>query len=63
VARAKMILLAEQGLSNDEIANSLSTRREIVSRWERRDRLDGFDRPSICANPFGTDAADCPFLP
>jgi len=51
VARAKMILLAEQGLSNDAIANSLSTRREIVSRWRKRffeKRLGGledFPRP------------------
>jgi hypothetical protein len=51
VARAKMILLAEQGLANDEIANSLSTRREIVSRWRKRffeKRLGGledFPRP------------------
>ena len=51
VARAKMMLLAEQGLSNDEIANSLSTHREIVSRWRKRffeKRLGGledFPRP------------------
>src|SRR5438270_12955503 len=41
-----MILLAEQGLSNDEIANSLSTRREIVSRWRKRffeKRLGGLE--------------------
>jgi Winged helix-turn helix len=36
VARAKMILFAQQGLSNDEIADGLSTRREIVSRWRKR---------------------------
>jgi len=36
VARAKMILLAQQGLSNDQIADRLSTRREIVSRWRKR---------------------------
>jgi hypothetical protein len=36
VARAKMILLAHQGLSNDQIADRLSTRREIVSRWRKR---------------------------
>jgi Winged helix-turn helix len=36
VARAKMILLAQQGLSNDQIADCLSTRREIVSRWRKR---------------------------
>jgi transposase-like protein len=31
-----MILLAQQGLSNDQIADRLSTRREIVSRWRKR---------------------------
>jgi len=36
VARAKMILLAQRGLSNDQIAEHLSTRREIVSRWRKR---------------------------
>jgi DNA-binding CsgD family transcriptional regulator len=36
VARAKMILFAQQGLSNDQIADRLSTRREIVSRWRKR---------------------------
>jgi hypothetical protein len=51
VARAKMILLAQQGLSNDQIADRLSTRREIVSRWRKRffkKRLAGledFQRP------------------
>ena len=46
VLRAKMILLAHQGLSNDEIADRLSTRREIVSRWRKRffeERLDGLE--------------------
>lgn len=36
VIRAKMILLAAQGLSNDEIATRLGTRREIVSMWRKR---------------------------
>lgn len=36
VVRAKMVLLAALGLSNDEIADQLSTRREIVSRWRKR---------------------------
>jgi transcriptional regulator len=31
VLRAKMILLAAQGLENDEIAFRLNTRREVVS--------------------------------
>jgi hypothetical protein len=46
VARAKMILMAHQGLSNDKIAERLSTRREIVSLWRKRffeQRLLGLD--------------------
>ena len=46
VVRAKMILLAHQGLSNDEVADRLSTRREIVSMWRKRffeQRLPGLD--------------------
>lgn len=44
VLRARMILLAAEGLSNDEIAARLDTRREIVSLWRKRffeDRLAG----------------------
>jgi hypothetical protein len=36
VVRAKMILLAADGLGNDEIALCLHTRREIVSLWRKR---------------------------
>jgi hypothetical protein len=36
VVRAKMILLAAEGLSNDEIALRLNTRREVVSMWRQR---------------------------
>ena len=36
VVRAKMVLLAHEGLSNDQIAERLSTRREIVSMWRKR---------------------------
>ncbi len=36
VVRAKMILLAADGLGNDEIASCLHTRREIVSLWRKR---------------------------
>jgi DNA-binding NarL/FixJ family response regulator len=36
VLRAKMILLAAQGLDNDEIALRLNTRREVVSMWRKR---------------------------
>lgn len=36
VFRAQTILLAAQGLRNDEIAARLNTRREIVSKWRKR---------------------------
>ena len=56
VSRARMILLAAQGLSNDEIANRLNTPRKVVSMWRKRffeKRLPGIEerfrpgRPSI----------------
>lgn len=46
VLRAKMVLLAAQGLSNDEIAARLDTRREVVSMWRKRffeQRLAGLE--------------------
>ena len=46
VRRAKIILLAAQELRNDEIAERLSTRREIVSMWRKRffeERLRGLE--------------------
>ena len=46
VLRAKMVLLAAQGLSNDQIAASLSVARQIVSKWRKRffeERLAGLD--------------------
>lgn len=46
VIRAKIILLAAQGLGNDEIAAKLDTRREVVSMWRKRffeDRLEGLE--------------------
>ena len=36
VVRARMILLAAEGLTNDEIALRLNTRREVVSLWRKR---------------------------
>ena len=36
VIRAKIVLLAAEGLGNDEIAARLGTRREIVSKWRKR---------------------------
>jgi len=46
VQRAKMILLAAQGMANDEIAVRLDTRREVVSLWRKRlfeERLAGLE--------------------
>ena len=36
VIRAKIVLLAAQGRSNDQIAASLSVPRQIVSKWRKR---------------------------
>lgn len=46
VFRAKIILLAADGLSNDAIAHRLGTRREVVSMWRKRffeERLQGLE--------------------
>jgi hypothetical protein len=46
VLRAKMILHAAEGLSNDQIARRLDTRREVVSLWRKRfftERLAGLE--------------------
>ncbi len=49
VVRAQMVLLAAQGLRNDQIAARLNCRREVVSQWRKRffeSRLSGLeDRP------------------
>ena len=36
VIRAKIVLLAAAGLSNDVIASRLDTPRQIVSKWRKR---------------------------
>ena len=46
VLRARMILHAAKGLSNDQIAQRLDTRREVVSLWRKRfftERLAGLE--------------------
>ena len=46
VIRAKIVLLAAQGISNDIIAARLDTPRQIVSKWRKRfclARLPGLD--------------------
>lgn len=54
VLRAKMILLAAQGLGNDEIAAKLDTRRELVSMWRKRffeQRLQGLEERTRPGRP------------
>ncbi len=46
VIRAKIILLAAEGLENTEIAARLDLPRQIVSKWRKRfcrERLDGLE--------------------
>src|ERR1700680_14108 len=39
VVRAKIVLLASEGMANDAIAARLDTPRQIVSKWRRRFHL------------------------
>ena len=46
VIRAKMILMAAEGLANDVIASRLNTKRKVVSSWRKRffqNRLRGLE--------------------
>jgi transposase len=46
VVRAKLVLMAADGLDNDEIARRVDTRREVVSKWRKRfftQRLGGLE--------------------
>lgn len=57
VARAQMILLAAQGLRNDQIAARLNTRREVVSQWRKRFynlRLTGLEERPRSGRPRGS---------
>jgi transposase len=49
VVRAKIVLLAAQGLENQEIAQRLDLPRQVVSKWRKRffdHRLEGLqDQP------------------
>ena len=56
VFRAKIVLMAAEGLSNDQIALRLDTSRDVVSMWRKRffeEGLAGLDerqrrgRPSV----------------
>src|SRR5580692_9868742 len=59
VIRAKIILLADAGLSNDLIATKLDTPRQIVSKWRKRFALTRL--PGLEAQPRGgREARFCP---
>lgn len=54
VVRAKMILIAADGIDNDEIAARLDTRREVVSQWRKRffkERLAGLEERARPGRP------------
>ena len=54
VVRAKMILMAADGMNNDEIAARLDTRREVVSQWRKRffeERLAGLEERARPGRP------------
>ena len=70
VVRAQMILLAADGSRNDEIAEQLHCRREVVAKWRKRffeRRLAGLDdrdrpgRPRVFP-PGGHRAGQSPRL-
>jgi transcriptional regulator len=56
VERARVILLAEEGISTREIARRLHTRAARVSKWRQRfakERLEGLsDAPTLCQVPL-----------
>jgi DNA-directed RNA polymerase specialized sigma24 family protein len=54
VVRAKVVLLAAQGLSNKEIGRKLDVPREVVSKWRKRffeQRLEGLEDRSRPGRP------------
>lgn len=51
VIRAKIVLLAAEGLSNDVIAARLDTPRQIVSKWRKRFALARL--PGLESQPRG----------
>ena len=54
VQRARMILMAAQGWSNDVTATRLDTRRDVVSMWRKRffsERLAGLEERARPGRP------------
>jgi len=70
VVRAKIVLLASEGLSNREIAERVDLPRPVVSKWRQRYWAEGADgladrersgRPAIFS-PSGRDPSQSPGL-
>lgn len=56
VVRAKIVLLAADGLENKEIGERLDTPRPVVSKWRKRffrDRLAGLEERPRRGRPSG----------
>jgi transposase-like protein len=56
VVRAKAILMAAEGLRNDQIAARVSLPRQIVSKWRKRffeERLEGLENLPRSGRPPG----------
>ncbi len=56
VVRAKIVLMAAQGLDNKSIGEKLSLPRQIVSKWRMRffkQRLEGLEDRSRTGRPSG----------
>ena len=56
VIRAKLILMAAQGLDNKSIGEKLGLARQIVSKWRKRffeHRLEGLEDRSRTERPSG----------
>ncbi len=56
VIRAKLILMAAQGLENKSIGEKLGLARQIVSKWRKRffeHRLEGLEDRSRTGRPSG----------
>jgi transposase len=54
VFRANVVLMAAQGLENEEIGSRLNAPREVVSKWRKRffeERLQGLDERSRRGRP------------
>lgn len=62
VVRAKIVLLAAQGLSNDEIAAKFDIPRQIVSKWRKRffeERMEGLSDHHRSGRPARFSPQNC----